>query len=51
MRNLANTAMHRNGTRHTNARHWINYVIIVERKDTLPEYADKKNITDAKYKM
>ena len=49
--NLANSAKHRIGTRLTNARHWIKYVKIAERKETLPEYADKKKITDAKYKM
>ena len=42
--------MHQIGIQHTNARHWINSAIIAERKDTSPEYADRKKLTDVKYK-
>ena len=50
MKNPVYSVTHQTGTQLTNARHWINSATIAGRKDTLPEYADKKKITDAKYK-
>ena len=41
--NLANSVTHQIGTRPTNIRYWKNSATITERKDTLPEYVDKKN--------
>ena len=51
MRNHANFATHRTGTLLINARHWENFEITAERRDTSHGYADKETTTNAKYAM
>ena len=49
MKNHVSSVTHQIGTPLTNARHWGNFAITAEGKDTWHAYVDRENTTNAKY--